>query len=498
MSSGTVSDSDPGSVSDDGSEVIAVLREAGGHPLVYSFPLGAIFAFDADLRYLSAGGHGLADVGLSREMLEGKTIFQVFPPETAATIEPLYSAALDGTSTAWDVPYEGRIYLQRLAPVLDAGGRIVGGLGFTQDVTDARAAESALRESEERTRLTFKHAPIGQAIVELDGRWREVNAALTHLTGYTEEQLLGMTFQDITHPDDLDLDLGYVERLLSGEISSYQMEKRYLTASGRTVWVLLSGALVRDDDGSPLYFVSQIQDITETKHEHQALRDVTAMLAHDLRNPAASILGLAEILDEHLSSDPEAVGDYPSRIAAAARAMADLLDNALVTTALDSGLLVSSPQVVSVRELLSFAMQIVDLGSTSIDTSAVEDVEAWVDPVHLNQVITNLLTNAAKYGGDEVTVSAIADQSRVRIVIVIADNGPGVEPDFVPHMFDRFSRSDATRQGSQRGSGLGLYIVRDLLTANDATISYTTSSWGGAEFTIELCVPPPSTDAYAE
>ncbi|MBA3742204.1 PAS domain S-box protein [Sporichthya sp.] len=253
-------------------DALAALAGAGDNPFMRSFPQGAVFTWDHDLRYLSSGGQGLADVGLSREMLEGRTIFEVFPAETASAIEPLYRAALRGESTTIDVPYAGRVYSQRLSPVLDRDGSIVAGMGFTQDVTGVRAAETALREAEERARLGFENAPIGQALVELDGRWRQVNSALTRLIGYTESELFGMTFQDITHPDDLDADLAQVEQLVAGTIDSYQMEKRYFTATGATVWVLLAASLVRSADDSPLYFISQIQDITERKHTEQALR----------------------------------------------------------------------------------------------------------------------------------------------------------------------------------------------------------------------------------
>lgn len=259
---------------------------------MYSFPDGAVFAFDHDLRFLSAGGAGLADAGLSRDMLEGKTIFEAFSEDTAAAIEPLYRAALDGMTTGMDVPYEGRTYVQRVAPVRDLDGNVVAGLEFTHDVSEALAAESALRESEERNHLTLEHAPIGMALVELDGRWRNVNSALTKLFGYTEVQLLTMTFQEITHPDDLDLDLGHLGRLIAGETDSYQIEKRYFTSAGRTVWALLSVSLVRDGESAPLYFISQVQDISDRKRQQQALQDVTAMLAHDLRTPTHCCPGL--------------------------------------------------------------------------------------------------------------------------------------------------------------------------------------------------------------
>jgi diguanylate cyclase (GGDEF)-like protein/PAS domain S-box-containing protein len=134
-----------------------------------------------------------------------------------------------------------------------------------------RALESA-RVSGERFRNAFEHAPIGMALVGLDGRWLKVNSALCSLTGYSEHDLLERTFQDITHPDDVEADLRNANDLLAGEIGSYEMEKRYITASGHTVWVLLSGSLVRDSHGEPMHFVAQILDITDRKHSEAELR----------------------------------------------------------------------------------------------------------------------------------------------------------------------------------------------------------------------------------
>jgi hypothetical protein len=96
------------------SRLLESLRSAGSHPLIRSFPQGAIVVFDAELRYLAAGGLGLADVGFSQAILEGNTIFEVYPPETVMLIEPLYRQALAGIESTIDVPYRGRIYVQRL------------------------------------------------------------------------------------------------------------------------------------------------------------------------------------------------------------------------------------------------------------------------------------------------------------------------------------------------------------------------------------------------
>ena len=131
---------------------------------------------------------------------------------------------------------------------------------------------ASLRESEERFRKSFQHAAIGMALVGLDGQWLKVNDSLCQITGYAEHELLGRTFQDITHPDDLQADLGFVAQLLAGETDHYQMEKRYFHKDGHVVWIRLSVSLIKDEQGKPIHFVSQIDDITERKLAEKDLR----------------------------------------------------------------------------------------------------------------------------------------------------------------------------------------------------------------------------------
>jgi PAS domain S-box-containing protein len=146
---------------------------------------------------------------------------------------------------------------------------------LAQEATERQRAEAILRESEARFRCAFDDAAIGMALVHPDGRWLQVNRALCELVGYSESELLRSTFQAITHPDDLEADLGQVQRLLAGEIQTYQMEKRYLHRSGELVWVLLNVSLVRDK-AVPQYFVSQIQNITARKQAEALLRQSEA------------------------------------------------------------------------------------------------------------------------------------------------------------------------------------------------------------------------------
>lgn len=146
-------------------------------------------------------------------------------------------------------------------------------MGISLDIDARKRMETALRESEERFRGAFEFAAIGMALVAPDGRWMRVNRALCEIVGYTADELLATTFQAITHPDDLDADMEYVRQMLDGSRSHYDMEKRYFHKDGHIVWILLSVSLVRDDAGQPMYFVSQIQDITARKHAEKQLID---------------------------------------------------------------------------------------------------------------------------------------------------------------------------------------------------------------------------------
>jgi diguanylate cyclase (GGDEF)-like protein/PAS domain S-box-containing protein len=147
------------------------------------------------------------------------------------------------------------------------------------DIAERKRHELALAEAEERFRSAFDNAPIGIALVAPDGRFIKVNRSLCELTGHSETALLVRSFQSITHPDDLDTDLAYVEDVLAGRRRTYQMEKRYLHADGHIIWVMLSVSLVRDAAGLPLYFISQIADITERKWREEELLDRADQLA---------------------------------------------------------------------------------------------------------------------------------------------------------------------------------------------------------------------------
>jgi len=140
------------------------------------------------------------------------------------------------------------------------------------DITERKKSEKKLKESEASFRGVFNQAAMGVARVAPDGTWLEVNKKLCDIVGYSHKELLSRTFQDITHPDDLQADLIYVNQLLKNEIKTYSMEKRYIKKNGDTIWINLTVSLVRKINNKPDYFISIIEDITDKKNSELQLK----------------------------------------------------------------------------------------------------------------------------------------------------------------------------------------------------------------------------------
>jgi PAS domain S-box-containing protein len=136
-------------------------------------------------------------------------------------------------------------------------------VGTIQDISHQRRLIETLELNHNKFLTAFDHAPIGMALVSPEGNWIKVNNSLCAILGYHRNELMNLTFQDITHPDDLSQDLKHVTRLLNREADTYAMSKRYYHKDGRTVWISLTVAIVRSTDDKPLYFISQLKDITE-------------------------------------------------------------------------------------------------------------------------------------------------------------------------------------------------------------------------------------------
>lgn len=158
--------------------------------------------------------------------------------------------------------------------------------------TELAQANSELQTGEERFRATFEQAAVGLAHVDLTGRWIRVNEKMCEIVGYPLAELMPLSFQDITHPDDLDEDMGNIDLILAGKITHYSMEKRYIRKDGSPIWVLLTVSLVRNADATPRHFVSVIQDITDRKQAEMKLAKAQSYIRNILDSMPSVLVGV--------------------------------------------------------------------------------------------------------------------------------------------------------------------------------------------------------------
>ena len=218
------------------------------------------------------------ELEFSEEEFLSMSIWDIIPEQYLDQYKERLTRILRGESLKEAAEYmvRGKTGRQHYVEVLSApryaGGDIIGFQGVARDITARKRAEEALFESEQRFKSAFQYSAIGMALVSLEGKCLKVNSVLCSILGYSEDELLMKTFQEYTHPDDLDGDLDYLNQLLAGKIESYKMEKRYFHKNGKIIWGLLAVALAKDNTGAPLYLISQIEDITEHKLADAALR----------------------------------------------------------------------------------------------------------------------------------------------------------------------------------------------------------------------------------
>jgi diguanylate cyclase (GGDEF)-like protein/PAS domain S-box-containing protein len=200
----------------------------------------------------------------------GKPLLNLFTEESAARVPDVSGTAGNNTFVSYDsehVRLDGSVFPVR-TEAMAAGDELGGGqyrIAWYDDLSEHREAERRAGLAQRDFEAAFHASPHGAAIVGIDGSFMHANQKLSEITGYSLVELKGMTFQDITHPEDLDVDLAQVDGLISGEIDTYEMEKRYFTKDGHLIWVLMAVAIVRDEDGSPRHFIGQVQDISARK-----------------------------------------------------------------------------------------------------------------------------------------------------------------------------------------------------------------------------------------
>jgi PAS domain S-box-containing protein len=410
---------------------------------------------------------------------------------------------------------QSRSIVTNADPIVDAMGRQLGAVALMRDITAQKQLEAELvasklalvaqvaertaqlAEREAQFRSTFDQSAIGCAHLGLDGYWLRTNQKLCTIVGYTHEELLEKTFQQITHPEDLAEDLTYVERLLAGDIPHYFLEKRYIRGDGAIIWVRITVSLQRqimesaDQRGEPLYFIGMVEDISDRKQleiqdaanrraleqakqvleeRNQELDQFVHIASHDLKAPLRGIANLAEWLEEDLaeklsSDNREQLALMRSRV----QRMENLINGLLQYSRVGREDFATS--WVDTRELL---LEILD----SLDPPATFQIQLpevmpqlQTQRLLLSQVFSNLFSNAIKHHDRDVGHIALdwAEHDDYYLFIV-ADDGPGIPPQQQERMFGIFQTLSGSKSASN--TGIGLALVKKIVEGGGGSIQF--------------------------
>ena len=477
----------------------------------------AIAVFNPEGEFVEASGRAEEVLGLERDEVTDRTYNDPAWDITTPEGDPMpdeelpFARVIATGESVHDVEHtiqwpDGRRRLLSVsgAPLHDPDGELEGAVFHIDDITERREAERQLRESERRFRKLFTEAPIGIARVGLDGQIIETNAAFRETLGYDAEELRGRHFKSFTYEEDVALSEDRWEALVSGEGSSYTLEKRYRRADGSVFWARLTTSFLEHDGDTQI--IGMVQDIGDQKRYQESLREAKeeaermnrlksaflANMSHEIRTPLTSIIGFAEMIGEQV--DPEATGlipRYAQLIETSGHRLLHTLDGVLNLSKLEAGEMDLSSQRLNLSaEAADTAQQFEPQARDAevelrVDTGT-SPVFCRADPEGLRMVMRNLLSNAIKYtepGGTTWIRTQTTDES---VVLEVEDTGIGMDPEKTDELFEAFTQESEGIGREYEGTGLGLTVTRQAVEEMGGSIEVRTEKGRGSCFVVYL------------
>ena len=404
----------------------------------------------------------------------------------------------------------------------DAVASVSVGIPRSDHVTDqreeARSDDSGSQgsrtdesRSDDRFRLAMQSSGIGMAIVDVDGRWVEINPALERMLGYDAAELIGHAAAEFTHPDDIVMSQASMADLVEGSVAALDAQKRYLRRDGEVLWAHVNVAAMRDEHGRASYLIVQLRDITAQRAAEQTLRELNEALeqhdeqrseqlqainrqqelfaygiSHDLRAPLRAIDSFAALLAAQADQLDETGRDYLGRIRAAAARMSDLIDSLLELSRATRAEL--RLQAVDVSLLAEWAYA--ELADAEPERAAEFEVQrglfALGDERQLKSLLHQLLHNAWKFSRERerVRIHVSGERQDDRLLLSIRDEGAGFDMRYADKLFEPFQRLHGPEQAG--GNGIGLAIAQRIVERHRGRVWAESEPGSGSTFHVEL------------
>lgn len=476
------------------------------HELAKNFPNGAIIIFDHDLRYLLVEGSEVENVGLNPSLLLGKTLYEVFPQEVVGAIEPVMRATLSGQQFTAEAVYNGSPYDVRYLPLRDEEGNIIGGLSISQNITERKNIEDALRRSEALYRGIAQNFPNGAILLfDKDMRYQLVEGMEVKEVGLDRDKMVGRTLHEVFPPEVAQAIEPLFKTILAGK--TVINESVY---SDRTYQV--HNLPIYDDKGEILAGLSISQNITERRNaeknletslesEKKARREAQeavrlkdmflATMSHELRTPLNAMIGFMHLMifSAQLNEDNTYMAE---RSIANSQRLLNLINNILDISRIASGGLHLVPVDMSPRTLAKTLHEDLTLLAKERNLELVYTVDDTLpetirhDEERLSQIVLNLVGNAIKFTNEGSVKFNLSLKDTDKLVITVTDTGIGMPPSRQHVIFDDFVQLDNSSTRNHQGAGLGLSIVKRLTLLMKGSVSVSSEVGKGSEFIVEV------------
>ncbi|WP_432411898.1 PAS domain-containing protein [Rasiella sp. SM2506] len=379
-------------------------------------------------------------------------------------------------------------------------GTCVRVYGLFQDIDEKTRALQKIATTEEKLRKTFDFSRVGMAMVGIDMQWQRVNQSLCTMLGYTKEEFLQLKFKDFTHPEDLEGDKILLREALQGRVDDYTIDKRYLHKSGKVIWTILTVSVIRDDEGKPTHFVSQINDISKakkseekvknllelTKDQNDRLLNFAHIVSHNLRSHSGNLEMLLDLIkiDNPEINDTEMFPLLQSAVDQLEETVQNLNEVAILNTKTEVNL---APLNLSnyVNNVITSINSIIIENSVHIENNVSSAIKVLAIPAYLDSLILNFLTNAIKYQSLDRSPKIKVDASYEKeyVVLSVTDNGLGIDLEtYGKKLFGMYK----TFHQHKDSRGLGLFITRNQIEAMGGKIEVRSEVNKGTTFLIYL------------
>jgi PAS domain S-box-containing protein len=469
----------------------------------------AIFMLDPEGHIASWNAGAERIKGYSADEIIGEHFSKFYPPEdTWKCPVELETAQEVGRfeEEGWRVRKDGRRFWANvvITALRNDSGELVGYAKVTRDLTERKLAEEEMRLSEERFRLLVESVK-DYAIFMLDpnGIVQTWNIGAERIKGYRSTEIIGQHFSKFYPPKPDPQERCHMELVVAERDGRFEEEGWRVRKDGSQLWASVVITPLRDASGTLVGFAKVTRDLTERRRaEQERVRlakaeeanrtkdEFLATVSHELRTPLNAILGWSVLLGERVT-DPtiaKPLATMRRNAEAQARLIDDVLDMSRIVTGklrLDRR---ASDMAVVVRDAIEVVRPAADAKGVKLEAYGIDRAVAFFgDPTRLQQVVWNLLTNAVKFTPRDKTVRISVEPAGESLRVIVTDEGVGIAPDFLPHVFEPFKQADSTPTRKHGGLGLGLAIVRHIVELHGGEVDVTSPGLGqGTTFTVVL------------